>query len=159
MNLKLSLVTILFCGWMLWAPPAFSADFVTKGDIRKSNVEMFKSFFTEEKCDQILIDTFTICYDHERKSPTAVYVEVTGPTVVEDIDKRPPFFTDKRVEKDYRTTSKDYTNTGYDRGHFGASDASHDWDKKHQKATYSMANIVPQTPFANRYKFIALRKA
>ena len=79
-NLKLSLVTILFCGWMLWARiAAFSADFVTKGDIRKSNVEMFKSFFTEEKCDQILIDTFTICYDHERKSPTAVYVEVTGP--------------------------------------------------------------------------------
>ena len=38
MNLKLSLVTILFCGWMLGAPPAFSADFVTKGDIRKSNV-------------------------------------------------------------------------------------------------------------------------
>ena len=37
-------------------------------------------------------------------------------------------------------------------------DASHDWDKKHQKATYSMANIVPQTPFANRYKFIALEK-
>ena len=26
MNLKLSLVTILFCGWMLGAPPAFSAD-------------------------------------------------------------------------------------------------------------------------------------
>ena len=158
MNLKLSLVTILFCGWMLLAPPTFASDFVTKGDIRKSSVESFKSFFTEEKCDQILIDTFTICYDHERKSPTAVYVEVTGPTVIEDIDKRPPFFTDKRVEKEYRTTSKDYTNTGYDRGHFGASDASHDWDKKHQKATYSMANIVPQTPFANRYKFIALEK-
>ena len=68
--------------FILWvdalSTPAFSADFVTKGDIRKSNVEMFKSFFTKEKCDQILIDTFTICYDHERKSPTAVYVEVTG---------------------------------------------------------------------------------
>ena len=114
MNLKTSLVTILFCGWMLYAPPTFAQDFVSKGDIRKSNVESFKSFFTEEKCDQILIDTFTICYDHERKSPTAVYVEVTGPSVIEDIDKRPPFFTDKRVEKEYRTTSKDYTNTGYD---------------------------------------------
>ena len=105
-----------------------------------------------------MIDTFTICYDHERKSPTAVYVEVTGETVEQDIEKRPPFFTDKRVKKEFRTTSKDYTNSGYDRGHFGASDASHDWDKKHQKATYSMANIVPQTPFANRYKFIALEK-
>ena len=141
-----------------FATSAFGSDFVTKGDINKSNIEMYKPFFTKEKCDQILIDTFTICYDHERKSPTAVYVEVTGETVEQDIDKRPPFFTDKRVEKEFRTTSKDYTKTGYDRGHFGASDASHDWDLKHQKATYSMANIVPQTPFANRYKFIALEK-
>lgn len=143
---------------VLFSTPAWSSGFVTKGDINKSNIEMFKPFFTKEKCDQILIDTFTICYDHERKSPTAVYVEVTGETVEQDIEKRPPFFTDKRVQKEFRTTSKDYTKSGYDRGHFGASDASHDWDLKHQKATYSMANIVPQTPFANRYKFIALEK-
>lgn len=143
---------------VLFSTTTFASDFVTKGDINKSNIKMFKSFFTKEKCDQILIDTFTICYNHDRKSPTAVYVEVTGETVEQDIDKRPPFFTDKRVEKEFRTTSKDYTKTGYDRGHFGASDASHDWDLKHQKATYSMANIVPQTPFANRYKFIALEK-
>ena len=143
---------------MVMSSVSFASDFVTKGDINKSSIGMFKSFFTKEKCDQILIDTFTICYNHDRKSPTAVYVEVTGESVEKDIDKRPPFFTDKRVKKEFRTTSKDYTNTGYDRGHFGASDASHDWDKKHQKATYSMANIVPQTPFANRYKFIALEK-
>ena len=153
--MKLILWSLVF---MVMSSVSFASDFVTKGDINKSSIGMFKSFFTKEKCDQILIDTFTICYDHERKSPTAVYVEVTGETVEKDIDKRPPFFTDKRVKKEFRTTSKDYTNTGYDRGHFGASDASHDWDKKHQKATYSMANIVPQTPFANRYKFIALEK-
>jgi len=152
---KLILWSLVF---MVMSSVSFASDFVTKGDINKSSIGMFKSFFTKEKCDQILIDTFTICYDHNRKSPTAVYVEVTGETVEKDIDKRPPFFTDKRVKKEFRTTSKDYTNTGYDRGHFGASDASHDWDKKHQKATYSMANIVPQTPFANRYKFIALEK-
>jgi len=152
---KLILWSLVF---MVMSSVSFASDFVTKGDINKSSIGMFKSFFTKEKCDQILIDTFTICYDYDRKSPTAVYVEVTGETVEKDIDKRPPFFTDKRVKKEFRTTSKDYTNTGYDRGHFGASDASHDWDKKHQKATYSMANIVPQTPFANRYKFIALEK-
>ena len=135
-----------------------SLGFETHGDVTLSKIKEYKSFFTKSACDQVLTDTFTICYSHDRKSPTAVYVEVTGDTVEKDIDKRPPFFTDKRVKKAFRTTSKDYTNTGYDRGHFGASDASHDWDKKHQKATYSMANIVPQTPFANRYKFIALEK-
>jgi len=149
---------LLICLVLLFTKPLWAGGFVTKGDITKSNIDAYKPFFTKDVCDQILTDTFTICYDHERKSPTAVYVEVTGETVVKDIHKRPPFFTDKRVKKEFRTTSKDYTNSGYDRGHFGASDASHDWDKKHQKATYSMANIVPQTPFANRYKFIALEK-
>ena len=56
------------------------------------------------------------------------------------------------------TSNDDYNNTGYDRGHLGASDASHDWSKKTLKATYSMANIVPQTKRANRYKFVSLEK-
>ena len=33
-----------------------------------------------------------------------------------------------------------------------------DWSKETLKATYSMANIVPQTKRANRYKFVSLEK-
>ena len=96
-----------------------------------------------------MIDTFTICYDHERKSPTAVYVEVTGPTVIEDIDKRPPFFTDKRVKKNYRTTSKDYTNTGYDRGHLAPA-ADFSFSDIAMSESFYMSNISPQHPSFNR---------
>ena len=118
-----------------------------------------KKYFTSDVCDQILTDTFTICYDYERKSPIAVYTEVTAKTVnLLNIDPRPPFFTDKRLDPKVATTTKDYTSTGYDRGHLGASDASHDWSKETLKATYSMANIVPQTKRANRYKFVSLEK-
>ena len=118
-----------------------------------------KKHFTSDVCDQILTDTFTICYDYERKSALAVYTEVTAKTVnLLNIDPRPPFFTDKRLDSKVATTTKDYTSTGYDRGHLGASDASHDWSKKTLKATYSMANIVPQTKRANRYKFVSLEK-
>ena len=118
-----------------------------------------KKHFTSDVCDQILTDTFTICYDYERKSPIAVYTEVTAKTVnLLNIDPRPPFFTDKRLDPKVATTTKDYTSTGYDRGHLGASDASHDWSKETLKATYSMANIVPQTKRANRYKFVSLEK-
>ena len=118
-----------------------------------------KKHFTSDVCDQILTDTFTICYDYERKSALAVYTEITAKTVnLLNIDPRPPFFTDKRLDPKVATTTKDYTSTGYDRGHLGASDASHDWSKKTLKATYSMANIVPQTKRANRYKFVSLEK-
>ena len=131
----------------------------THGDVSLSQHKEIKEHFTKEKCDQILTDTFTICYDFERKSPIAVYTEVTAKTVdLLNIDPRPPFFTDKRLDKKVATTTKDYTGTGYDRGHLGASDASHDWSKETLKATYSMANIVPQTKRANRYKFVSLEK-
>ncbi len=131
----------------------------THGDVTLSQYADIKKHFSNDVCDQILTDTFTICYDHKRKSPIAVYTEVTAKTVdLLNIDPRPPFFTDKRLDKKVATNTKDYNNTGYDRGHLGASDASHDWSKKTLKATYSMANIVPQTKRANRYKFVSLEK-
>jgi len=131
----------------------------THGDVTLSQYTDIKKHFTSDVCDQILTDTFTICYDYERKSPIAVYTEITAKTVnLLNIDPRPPFFTDKRLDPKVATTTKDYTSTGYDRGHLGASDASHDWSKETLKATYSMANIVPQTKRANRYKFVSLEK-
>ena len=131
----------------------------THGDVSLSKTADIKKHFTKDVCDKILTDTFTICYDFERKSPIAVYTEVTKETVdLLNIDPRPPFFTDKRLDKSVATSNDDYNNTGYDRGHLGASDASHDWSKKTLKATYSMANIVPQTKRANRYKFVSLEK-
>ena len=139
---------------MFFVGTLYAQSMVTSGDINKSMVTDYKQFFTKENCNQVLIDTFSICYDWKRKSPTPVYVEVTGEDVVKDIEKRPPFFTDKRVKKQYRTTSKDYTKSGYDRGHFGKSDASHDWNKKHQKATYSMSEHRTTNTTFNRYKFI-----
>lgn len=132
---------------------------ITHGDVSLSKVEDIKKHFTKDVCDKILTDTFTICYDYKRKSPIAVYTEVTADTVnLLNIDPRPHFFTDKRLDKKVATSTDDYNNTGYDRGHLGASDASHDWSKKTLKATYSMANIVPQTKRANRYKFVSLEK-
>ena len=131
----------------------------THGDVSLSKTADIKKHFTKDVCDKILTDTFTICYNFERKSPIAVYTEVTKETVdLLNIDPRPPFFTDKRLDKSVATSNDDYNNTGYDRGHLGASDASHDWSKKTLKATYSMANIVPQTKRANRYKFVSLEK-
>jgi len=131
----------------------------THGDVSLSQHTDIKKYFTSDVCDKVLTDTFTICYNYKRKSALAVYTEVTAKTVdLLNIDPRPPFFTDKRLDKKVATSTKDYTGTGYDRGHLGASDASHDWSKETLKATYSMANIVPQTKRANRYKFVSLEK-
>jgi endonuclease G len=131
----------------------------TGGNVNKSKLEDVKAIFNEKNCDLVLHDYFTTCYNFERRSAVAVYTEVEGSKVAgEGIDKRPSFYTDKRIPKGYEITTQDYSNTGYDRGHFGASDASFDWDQKALESSYKMSNIVPQTPRANRYKFVALEK-
>lgn len=145
---------------MVAALISFSAVAKTGGNVNKSKLDDVKAIFNDANCDVILLDYFTTCYNYKRRSAVAVYTEVEGSKVEseQNIDKRPSFYTDERIEKGYEITTDDYSNTGYDRGHFGASDASFDWDQEALVSSYKMSNIVPQTPRANRYKFVALEK-
>ena len=59
---------------MLFVGTLYGQSLVTSGDINKSMVSDYKQFFTKENCNQVLIDTFSICYDWKKKSATAVYV-------------------------------------------------------------------------------------
>ena len=128
-------------------------------DINSDNIKELNSIFSKKNCDLILIDYFVTCYDYDRKSPSAIYTKIEGKKVSKDgIKKRPSFYTDNRIPKGFESTTRDYTNSGYDRGHFGASDASFDWNKDALNSTYKMSNIVPQTPKTNRYKYISLEK-
>ena len=74
-----------------------------------------------------------------------------------DIKKRKSFYTEKNLPKKYRSHTKDYTHTGYDRGHL-ANDASFDYDKKVVAKTYTMANIIQQVPNVNRKTWIKAEK-
>jgi len=53
--------------------------------------------------------------------------------------------------------TRDYTHSGYDRGHL-ANDASFDYDEKAVRKTYTMANIIPQAPNVNRKTWIKAEK-
>jgi len=74
-----------------------------------------------------------------------------------NIKKRPSFYTEKNLKKRYRSHTRDYTHSGYDRGHL-ANDASFDYDKKIVRKTYTMANIIPQAPQVNRKTWIKAEK-
>jgi endonuclease G len=67
----------------------------------------------------------------------------------ENITKRPSFFIEKDLPKDYQVSSDDYIRSGYDRGHL-APDASFDYNNEDLKIIYTMANIIPQDPNVNR---------
>jgi endonuclease G len=116
-------------------------------------------FINKQNCDQIIDkQVFTICYDYKMKGPKYVAYSLDGNKVnAVNIKKRNSFYTEKNLPKKYRSHTKDYTHSGYDRGHL-ANDASFDYDKKVVRKTYTMANIIPQAPIVNRKTWIKAEK-
>ena len=110
-----------------------------------------EDFINKKQCDQIIDkQVFTICYDYEMKGAKYVaYILERDKVNVGNVKKRPRFYTESTIPAKYRSKTNDYTKTGYDRGHL-ANDASFDHDEKVVVKTYTMANIIPQSPNVNR---------
>ena len=113
------------------------------------------------ECDQILDKSYyQICYDYKAKGAHIVEYTLDGDKVnSRNIKKRPRFYPDKSIPRQYRTKSSDYTHNEFhaDRGHL-APDASFDWSKKSLHSVYSMANIIPQYKWINRKSWVKAEK-
>lgn len=123
------------------------------------NATDISDFIDLKTCDQIIDkQVFKICYSYKHKGALAVWYELDGDLVNKNnIVERPVFYSEKNIPIQYRTKSQDYLNSGFDRGHL-APDANFDYDLKAQAKTYSMANIVPQSPTLNRKVWIKAEK-
>lgn len=117
------------------------------------------SYINKQNCSQIIDkQVFTICYDYKLKGAKYVAYTLDGKLVnAVNVKTRPGFYTEKNLPKKYRSHTKDYTHTGYDRGHL-ANDASLDHSEKTVRKTYTMANIIPQAPMVNRKTWIKVEK-
>lgn len=85
-----------------------------------ANSLFLNQFFNDKACDKVLTNGgyFKTCYDYNLKSAKYVAYSLSGVLVNEkNIKKRPSFREDKNIPKRYRSTSKDFVNSGYDRGH------------------------------------------
>lgn len=93
---------------------------------------------------------FSIVYDTRTKVPKCTY-ERLFPSVLEAQAKRDSlsFTVDKAVPKTNRTQSKDFTNSGYERGHMRPA-ANAVASAEAMKDTFSLANIAPQDPGLNK---------
>ena len=123
------------------------------------NATNLNSFINKKNCDQIIDkQVYTICYDYKAKGAKYVSYTLDGKLVnAGNVKKRYSFYTEKNLPKKYRSHTKDYTHTGYDRGHI-ANDASFDHSEKVVRKTYTMANIIPQAPKVNRRTWIKAEK-
>ncbi|WP_187648745.1 DNA/RNA non-specific endonuclease [Nitrosophilus labii] len=104
------------------------------------------------KCDKILHKkAFDICYSCKWKTPKMVVYQVDG-NLIDSKNlsrKHLRFKPDYQLPTKCRSYSKDYSKTGFDRGHL-APNAVFDYDRKVQKETFLMSNIAPQKPKLNR---------
>jgi len=116
-----------------------------------------KDFINKQNCDQIIDKIFyKICYDYKAKGAKYVSYKLDGKKVNDvNIRKRPRFYPDKEIPRQYRTKPSDYTKNYFhaDRGHL-APDASFDWSRKSLHSIYSMANIIPQYRSINRRTWV-----
>jgi endonuclease G, mitochondrial len=126
----------------------------------KNNTVLKKKIFKHLHCDQILSNkVIDSCYNYNLKSTMAVAYVVDGSVVnLNNIKKRPRWSIDRRIPKRYRGNSKDYSHSGYDRGHM-AADASFDAYENILKQVYDInINIVPQAPMVNRKTWLKAEK-
>ena len=124
---------------------------VSEGKINETDSAYKEKFINEESCNQIIDNEFIeICYDFKLKGAKSVAYSLDGDLMNNpNIDERPSFYTEKSVDRKYRISSTDYTNSGYDKGHL-APDAAFDWSQESLSAVYTLANIIPQAPQVNR---------
>ncbi len=140
------------------SPIDFNEHIISSGS-STTQTDYKSKYINSKNCNQIIDkEFFEICYDYRLKVAKAVSYTLEGDLVNElNIKERPKFYEEEIIDEQYRAKFNDYTNSGYDRGHL-APDASFDWSEESLKATYSLANIIPQIPEVNQKTWVKVEK-
>lgn len=91
-------------------------------------------------------EDFVLSYDRRNRNANWVFEHLTkekvakNPAVSRDQSE---FKEDVGIHKYYRSTNKDYKNSGYDRGHLAAA-GNHRFSQKSTNDTFHLSNISPQ---------------
>ena len=112
------------------------------------------------QCDKILHKkAFDICYSCKWKTPKLVVYKVDGDLIdAKNLSRKSlRFRPDYNLPTKCRSYSKDYSRTGFDRGHL-APNAVFDYNRAIQKETFLMSNIAPQKPQLNRRLWAKIEK-
>jgi endonuclease G, mitochondrial len=114
-----------------------------------------KAVENEKKKNNFLMKKpfFALAYNNANGTPRWVSWRLTK----EDLGtaKRVPFYPDKLPEGFTQVVPKDYTGSGFDRGHMCPhSDRSSTPDAS--RATFVMTNMIPQSPEVNQHAWNAL---
>lgn len=100
--------------------------------------------------DQLLCrQAYALGYSYEHRGPVWVEYEISEESVTESCSSQPNFRNDKSIPTEYQSTSYDYTNSGYDRGHM-APRATIDFNCASEIESVLYSNSSPQNPGFNQ---------
>ena len=110
-------------------------------------------------CDKVLHKkAFDICYSCKYKHPLVVAYKLQGDLVKQTLKRKGMRFRpDYELPTKCRSYTKNYSHTGFDRGHL-APNAAFDYNKAIQKETFLLSNIAPQKPQLNRRLWAKIEK-
>ena len=112
-------------------------------------IPIYKIANTTELCN----DEYAVLYSNIYKVPLFTYEKIE---IDNTIPRKSTFKTDYRIDKNYRSYTIDYTNSGYDRGHMAPS--SDMTSIESQQQSFLMSNIVPQSPKNNQVQWRQLEE-
>ena len=110
-----------------------------------------QSFYISKAKNEVVIEKtyITIGYNTEYNIPNYVGEKLVYSMTVGTEKREPGFYPETALPVEQQMRSKQYTGTGYGRGHLAPA-ADFKWDKKAMYDSFSMANVSPQWPSVNR---------
>lgn len=110
---------------------------------------------TESKNIQELCNThYAVLYSYLTETPLYSYEKEQQEDVT--VKRDSTFVADNRVPVQYRSTLKDYLNSGYDKGHLTPSGDMNDINSQHE--TFLLSNIAPQSSKLNQQAWRLMEK-
>ena len=92
---------------------------------------------------------YTVSFNPELNTPNWVAWKLTSERLTENESRSRHFYPDPDIPNGNAVETKDYSNSGWDRGHMCPA-ADNKWDRQAMKESFYMTNICPQHHNLNR---------
>ena len=121
----------------------------------------YTTLFSSQNCNQVIQrSAYISCYDYNTKGSHILAYRLSKNDLTRGYIQRPdgdPFYDDKAIPRTKRVNAYSYRGSHYDRGHLRPY-ASSAYSQEMVNQTYSLVNVLPQTPELNRKRWVKAEK-
>lgn len=139
-----------------------SCGFDTKVEAQNEsiNIDNLEKPALRKESNEIVLNRmgYTVSFNPETLIPNWVAWELYKEKLVEEVSRYSKFLPDPDLNNDLAITTKEYTHSGWNRGHMCPA-ADNKWDSKAMKESFYMTNVCPQNENLNKGDWNDLEEA